>query len=209
LYVSQISAYNLEVLSLLMGKLRFDLKPEISLEITSPNLAGVSPGPVNIRAVALPVGTYYRMDAAQLPGDKMIWPVKDVLLPAGLSDNRIGLFGWIEADPEKIFVPLRVEPQGKSSPAQEENSLQLMFRAMTEVDSIVWRSSMETDEFSGSLKWQDLVKTPVPSGQPVTLTLPPGPQTILRIEVAAKERNGDQWSILKIRVFRPGPHDGK
>jgi hypothetical protein len=46
------------------------------------------------------------MDASLLPGRQFDWPVDTVLLPNGLSANHLGVFGWIDVEPEKIFVPL-------------------------------------------------------------------------------------------------------
>ena len=52
--------------------------------------------------------------------------------------------------------------------------------------------------------WQTAA-TNVPAGHPVTIKLPEGPRTILRLEVAAKAENRAQWSKLTLRILRDVP----
>src|SRR5258706_10093833 len=84
LYVSNVGSHSLTAMSFSLGKIRFDLTPLVKLQVSAPG----QKEPVNIRAVAIPPKTYYRMDYAGLPaGSTMVWPVRDVLLRENLSDS--------------------------------------------------------------------------------------------------------------------------
>src|SRR5687768_5596956 len=58
LYLSPVAADDLELVSLVQGKLHFDLQPKTRLQVSAPPIADLAHGPVRIRAVALPLRTY-------------------------------------------------------------------------------------------------------------------------------------------------------
>jgi hypothetical protein len=198
LYVSNVSAQSLELISLLRGKLHYDLEPHVQLTIVGPDISAMARGRIQVRAVARPLNTYYRMDTVLPPNRRMAWPVKDVLLPLLLHADRVGVYGWIEAQPEKLFVPLRVTPQGGSLPRAP---IEVIVRSSRDVEGIVWRIAAENDN---PPPWQT-ASANVPAGHPVSITLPEGPRAILRLEVAAKAENSDRWSKLTLRIMRDAP----
>src|SRR6266498_4812982 len=100
LYVANVGAHSLAAMSFSLGKIRYELNPAVRLEVSAPGQTQ----PVNVRAVALPPKTYYRMDAALSAGARMVWPVRDVLLKASLSDSRIGVFAWKGPESAKTLV---------------------------------------------------------------------------------------------------------
>ena len=96
---------NLHVVSLLYGTLRFDWNPGVVLEILPPaNLKRM----VKVRAGAIPLKTYYRMDGTIPPKGNLTWPIGDVVYKAGLKADMIGVFGWIGSENQKTFVPLKI-----------------------------------------------------------------------------------------------------
>jgi hypothetical protein len=193
-----VSAQSLELISLLRGKLHYDLQPDVQLTIVGPDLSGMAQGPIQVRAVAQPLRTYYRMDTILPKNHRLLWPVKDVLFPLRLHADRVGVYGWIETQPEKLFVPLRVIPQGGSLPRMP---IEVIVRSSLDVEGLVWRLAADK---SDPPPWQT-GGTNVPAGHPVTITLPEGPRTILRLEVAAKVENRAQWSKLNLRILRDVP----
>ena len=63
-YRSNVSSGDLELVSLLVGRLSTDSSSRNSqLEIVAPVIQRSLTGPIKVRAVAIPPRTYYRMDA--------------------------------------------------------------------------------------------------------------------------------------------------
>lgn len=200
LYSERTHAMPLEIVSLLVGKLRFDLDRDLRLEVSAPDVAGVAEGPVRVRATALPLRTYYRMDAVLTADSSMQWPAKDVLYPKRLGASRIGVFGWVDAEPEKIFVPIWVVQKGKQQP---RGSVNVMIRALVDVDTLLWRSHVKGEDTSEATEWHAVVTTLLPAGQPVTIPLPDGAMEMLRVEVVAREKISGEWTTLKFLMVRP------
>ena len=161
LCVSDVSAQSLELISLLRGKLHYDLQPQVQLTIIEPDISGMAQGRIQVRAVAQPLKTYYRMDTELPTNRRMVWPVKDVLLPLHLHADRVGVYGWIEAQPEQLFVPLRIIPQGGSLP---QVPIEVIVRSSLDVEGLVWRVAAEKDD---PPPWQTAGAN-VPAGHPVT-----------------------------------------
>lgn len=202
-YVSNVSSESLEVVSVLYGNLHFDWKPDVVIEVSAPTY---TKGAVNIRAVAIPLKTYYRMDGTVSPKKSLRWPVKDVVFPGQLTAQRLGVFGWVGTESDKTFVPLRVtqKDRAKSVPAKENTYL--IVRSSVDVDTVTWRySSAEGKRCSKFNQWQEHPNAPVNAGWPVTITLPkrPAQKDDLCLEIAAKERDNDEWLSLSIRIWRP------
>src|ERR1043166_1414631 len=82
LYVANVGAHSLAAMSFSLGKIRFELDPAVRLQVSAPGQTQS----INVRAVAIPPKTYYRMDAALPAGATMVWPVRDVLLKASLGE---------------------------------------------------------------------------------------------------------------------------
>lgn len=206
LYISPVTANSLEIVSLHKGRLYFDLLPGIHLEVSPENVSSAMQGPVYVRAVALNQKTYYRMDAVLPPDHTLSWPINDVLLPVGLRANGIGIFGWINSENGKLFVPIHVVQQGKNSLQQPDGSIKLVVRSPVDIENMVWRLFVEGVPASEqNIEWLKAITRPVYAGQPVTIFLPKGPSGVILIEVAARMKNSDSWGLkLKIRAVRPG-----
>jgi hypothetical protein len=201
LYESPVSSTGLELVSLTRGKLRFELDPALQLTVSAPDPGDAAPGPVRVRAVAKRLRTYYRMDAELPPSRQLSWPVRDVLWPEGLGAERIGLFGWVERDGERIFVPLRLAPQGQPI---VPGTVELVVRSTADVERVVWRWMAEGGPSPGPGGWRNLAGS-TPAGQPITIVVPEGPRAILRVEVTAKLPGSDEWPRLSLRLLRDQP----
>src|ERR1044071_2664057 len=75
IYVSNVGSRSLAAMSFTLGAIHFDLKSAAPLEVTAPGQAE----PVNVRATAIPLKTYYRMDSVLPAHSVFSWPVTDVL----------------------------------------------------------------------------------------------------------------------------------
>jgi hypothetical protein len=202
-YVSNVSSESLEVVSVLHGNLHFDWKPDVVLEVSAPNY---TQGAVNIRAVAIPLKTYYRMDGTVSPKESMRWPIGDVIFPGKLAAQRIGVFGWVGTFSNKTFVPLRViqKDNVKSAPADE--NIYLIVRSSVDVETVLWRYSTTMGKRCSKFnEWQEYHDAPVNAGWPVTITLPnrPAQNGNICLEIAANDKGSDEWLSLSIRIWRP------
>jgi hypothetical protein len=199
LYTSLVAASSLELVSLLKGKLHFNPQPDLRLEASAPNVSAMVRGPIRVRVVALPLKTYYRMDAVLPASHRMTW-AGEVLHELELYAHMIGAFGWVEVGTQKVFVPLQVGQQGASLP---QAAVEMMVRSPVAVETLKWRASVVGQRGATPSPWLDAVTSPVPAGQPVAIALPGGAPAMLHIEVAAKEQNTTKWSRLEIQVIRP------
>jgi hypothetical protein len=202
-YVANVSSESLEVVSVLQGILRFDWKPDVVLQVSAPSF---TQGTVNVRAVAIPLKTYYRMDGTVAPRQTMQWPIEDVIFPGQLTAPRLGVYGWVGSEKDKTFVPLRVTQKDGLKSKQSQANTHLILRSTVDVDTVLWRySTVKRNRCSRFVEWQEQNTAPVNAGWPVTITLPEpsGKKGDLCLEIAAKEKDNDEWLKLQIRVWRP------
>ena len=198
LYISQVSG-RLQIVSLFRGEL--DLHSEHkTVRVSAPGFKELPTSNIRVRAVAIPLNTYYRMDAVITERAPLIWSLDDVVKPIGLNPNQIGIYGWVENDAGRVFVPLDVFPDGSKDPKGSANRLStLVVRPAVDIEKLAWRSSLnKSDEFS---EWQPYNGDTIRAGQPVSLVLPRGPTALLQLEIAAKPPN-DTWRTLNLRVLR-------
>src|SRR5688572_24125356 len=78
-FESPVSVTELEVVSVTVGALSFDIDVHHEVVVAPPDLKGLNAKAVNVRAVALPLRTYYRMDAVLAPGEIFHWPLAAVV----------------------------------------------------------------------------------------------------------------------------------
>lgn len=196
-YVSNVGSLSLAAMSFTLGALHFDLKSQAPLEVSAPG----QPDAVNVRAVAMPLKTYYRMDTVLPPRAVFSWPVTDVLAPEGLSDSRIGVFGWKGSEQERVLVPLRVAPHG-SAPSSSKPllTIQTSFAAQT----VKWRwAPLVKGKCDAPGTWQDAVSRPIAAGWPIAIDLSKLPSGTQCFEAAAQSANGTDWTKLSFRVDIP------
>jgi hypothetical protein len=200
-YVSPVSAPGLELLSLLRGRLTYDLQSPAPLVVIAGGIEDVAPGPLHVRALARPLRTYYRMDALVPREGRLTWPLIEVLAPLRLPADKLGVFGWVETPTGRLFVPLRVV-QGAAPPPG--GPLELVVRSSLDVERVLWRHVIEGQPPATPTKWQPAAGS-LPAGQPVAVVLPEGPRAVLRLDLVAKSPHRDEWTELTLRVLRDAP----
>lgn len=201
-YISKVASGSLEVVSLTHGRLNYEWRTDVILEVTAPSAADQ---PVNIRAVAIPLKTYYRMDSELLPGQQFTWPLRDILHPGKLTADRIGIFGWIGEQEDKEFIPIRVRQIAplEDRAGHEEDVANLVVRSSVDVDSFLWRlSALEKSRCLAFAAWQKIAHAPRHAGAPVLIQLSENENSAagICVEVAAKERQSDNWLKLSLRI---------
>jgi len=158
-------------------------------------------GPIHVRAVARPPNTYYRMDAEIAPGKPLAWPVGDVLRPAQLSAERIGLFGWVETAEGRVFIPLRAASVGAPP---STNGVVLELRSPRTLEVALWRAKPRGQTSGGSTEWHEAGRR-LAAGVPIVVPIPEGPPEVLQLTVQAKVEGYADWATLEILVQRDAP----
>jgi hypothetical protein len=197
LYVANVGAHSLTAMSFSLGRIRFDLAPAVKLQVSAPG----QKQPVNIRAVAIPPKTYYRMDAVLAGGATMVWPVRDVLLRENLSDSRIGIFAWKGTESAKTLIPVRVVADDKAAKAAAPF---LTIEASFDAQQVQWRWAPAKD--SGCQKfspWQNAIDHPVTASWPIAIKLGALPAGVHCLETAAQSGGSTTWETLKLRLEIP------
>jgi hypothetical protein len=205
LYESTVRAVEIEVVSFTYGRLDYDLKRDKVLKVRAPDVTAMIDSPIRVRALALPLKAYYRMDSLMPEDGPLLWPLNDVLRPARLQARQLGLFGWAETDDGRVFIPLwaRVEGgNGQASPAGAvpDSRIELGVRISGQAERVVWRVT----EDSQATGWQVARDGGVNAGEVLRLAIPDGGPARLRLEVAVKWLRSDGWSTLRIDALRPG-----
>ncbi|MEK6374764.1 MAG: hypothetical protein AABO58_18960 [Acidobacteriota bacterium] len=196
LYVSNVGSRSLAAMSFTLGRIRFDLKSPTPARVSAPGQTQS----VNIRAVAIPLKTYYRMDAT-LPADAtLLWPLTDVLAPEGLTDSRIGIFGWRGTEENGILVPVRVS---QVAPTTSQGPL-LTIQASFDAQKVKWRWGVFGEARCSAFgQWQDAIPRPVTAGWPIAIDLSKLPAGTHCFEAVAQSGVSTDWSPLKLRIDIP------
>jgi hypothetical protein len=190
LYVSPVAVRGgLELLSLTMGRLEYELEPGGNLAIAV-NCAGLEADTVNVRALAAPLRTYYRMDTVLSSGQPWAWPVDDVLLPLNLTSSRLGIYSWAETGSGKVFVPVAVNRPGAAE-------IHLSVRATSSVQNVMWRSGSPGQGRAGP--WQTVAERSM-AGERIPIVMSGVHGGLMEVEVAAVSGDG-AWTRLRIKVW--------
>lgn len=187
LYQAEVSAAVLDIVGVLDGALEFALDPKELIELSAPLSRSQ---PIAVRAVGVPLKTYYRLDAALQPGETLTWPVNEVLLPQGLASSKIGVFGWIGDEQQKTYVPVRAA--AALQPGASDGKIRLYLRASVEVQHVRWRAGRIVNGASSALSdWQAAPKARYRPGEPLVILLPDSASGELYVEIAAQNQHGE------------------
>jgi hypothetical protein len=193
LYVSPVSVRGgVELVSLTRGRLEYQLGAgqHLTLEAAS---KGLPASDLQVRGVATPLRTYYRMDTRLSAGERWQWPVDDVLLPLQLTAERLGIFAWAALPSGKVFVPLRVN-------RSVDDDIHLRIRPTAGVQEVIWRMIDRQLGRQRATPWQR-VATEAQAGETIPILFSPtGRQTLVEVEVAAVVESGG-WAKLRIKVW--------
>ena len=198
-YQSTVSGATLEILSLTASPVDFELGNK-TVEIIAPNVSGLNVAKIHVQARALPLSTYYRMDATLGSAATMHWPIGHVLAPANLTADTIGVLAWVDEGRDRIFVPISVSERPPSAPGG--SSIVVILRSSADLDELRWRSWQAG---SASISaWKKYSSTPrmLRAGGLLRLELESDKGTRV-VEFAAKLLNSDRWLPLKFQIFEP------
>lgn len=198
-YHSEVGDSSIKIVGLVKGNFGFKLDRKEVVEITS---SVVTNSLIHVRAVGIPIKTYYRMDAQITPSQKLVWPIGDVIYPQNLSSRKIGVFGWIGGESNKTYVPICAE--ANMAPAVSDARIRLFVRTSVDVEVVIWRfSKVVNGDCAKFEKWNDTDshKSLYRTGEPICITLPSNLSGELCLDIAAREKNRARWLKRSIRVI--------
>lgn len=193
-YESPISAPALSVVSVLIGKIKYSLKDDAPLELEAPKCHD---GPITVRALSLRPRTYYRMDAELNPGERLDWPVNDIIRRARLRPSVLGAYGFERKGKRTLYLPLRIYQAGKKSEGSADQ-VSIAVRTGTSLKTVKWRI-IKKGAFVK--QWRTAIKRPVAAQAVVRFDVPIERRGVTQIELAAQERATDSWSTLRVPLL--------
>lgn len=202
LYRSPVSS-SLEIVGYRFGNSSLRSDKNV-LTVSAPPLNKISVKNLNIRAEAIPLDTYYRMDTTVTEDQSFTWPLNEVVIPAGISPDELGIFGWFKKDSEKVLVPVSVYPTGSTSLAKvDEQPLTIIIRPAVNVKEILWRT-YPANSIPGS-NWNKLEKDNYPNRKHIKFIIPDGKTKIIGLEIVARLNNKSEWEDpQQFKIYRVG-----
>jgi hypothetical protein len=113
LFAARVAGGGIDLVSLTLGPVFWDFATDRSLTIAPVGWNGV--GRVQLRAVGIPIGLYYRLDA-QVPADAQLHVSLDaVLRPEHIGPEDIGFFAFRALPGQALhYLPVRVQADRSS-----------------------------------------------------------------------------------------------
>jgi hypothetical protein len=192
-FKSNVAGEALSVAFLMAG--RFPASAEVV------EVSGAAPGrEINVRAVALPLGTYYRMDATVGPNRPLRWPLAEVVQASrSLKSTDLGLYGWIGDAARPTYVPVRAALPG-AAPAADE-PLRLGVRANVPLALLVYNVADDESCHFGKRPWTEIGANVRP-GAILTVAggAVAGGRAAICVGFRAKLADSDQSEPMTVRI---------
>lgn len=171
----------IQLVGLLYGELNFDSNQDEEIIIS---VASEPDQEVIIRAEAIPLKTYYRMDGKILPErGTFSWPVGDVVTKAKtLTPQDLSVRGWVIINDKEHFVPLTVHP--KIGIASEDQRLRAYFKSTSDLSNIKYLVIYKEE----STEWKEPFITGVNAGNPIVINFPFEEKGIYKLVLSAEEK---------------------
>jgi hypothetical protein len=197
LYRSPVAGTALELLSFTGGALAFDLGSDPVLVLTGPDIRSLKADKFRVQARALPLSTFYRMDATVRANSAFNWPTA-MLKAVKLTADSIGVLGWFDRNSTKVYVPLQVS--GKALPVTRPSATNAVLRSSVDLEKFYWRSWPE-GKSTLATGWQS-TRLSYRAGQPIRLELK-ADTGITFFEFSGKMVGSDDWTSLVAEVYQP------
>lgn len=189
IYVSPVSGGGLQLVSFTFGKIAYELERDTVLLVAAP--AGAASG-LKLQGTGIPIGLYYRLDAALGVPEPFRLPLVPVIRPQRIAPPDLGLLAYREiAGGRRVFVPVHVglDPARMSA----ATGRLAILRPDIDMQNVRWRLTAG-GAVPGAFSEFANAQGPVPSGQRLEIALPPdpGPQEatleIRYTDLAGRER---------------------
>jgi hypothetical protein len=197
MYRSPVAGLPLELLSLTLGPIDFQLRPDATLYVAAPDIGPLKVDKLRLQARALRLSTYYRMDALIQSGATFRWPMS-LLHPAKLTRELIGVVGWVDQNATKLYVPISVSES--TSRSVNGTNLVAILRSSVDLEKLFWRRWPE-GKVGASTKWENTAST-YRGGQPIRLEFQAS-KGVTIFELSAKTTGSDDWASVIAHVYQP------
>jgi hypothetical protein len=200
-FYQQQVAGSLELLSLVAGPINYDLVTDKILTVSVPPLPMLQGSQIFITARSLSPASY-RMDAVMAPSSKFKWPLSDVLAPANMRSDSIGVTAWINQPLGRYYVPVSVVPEN-IAPSAARPPL-MIFRSSLDIVVLKWRVRPE-----GAGTAPDYVNfggdSPaiIRAGQPIPIEIRNKPSGPTIVDIAAHFRSLARPEAQQLKVILP------
>lgn len=188
-YFGQVSS-SLSIVGLIQGELRYHLSKNEIVKIRS-----TINQQINLRAVSIPLGTFYRMDAQLKPDSYFIWPIYDFIYKHNLSAETIGVYGWIENKTQKFYVPVITQAKNVPKNNANEKAINLIMRSTVKLISLYWRyatidstgNCSQPCEYKSFFDYTNEKNKYYNAGEPIIIELPTIEAQELCVDISVKE----------------------
>ena len=198
MYASEVSSGSLDIVGVTLGKFKFKFDAKERLIVSS---AVVRDQSLKVRAVGIPLKTYYRMDAEISPNGELEWPVGAVLYRQELTHKKIGVFGWTGSESEKTYVPLTVKSTLLTTP--EDSTVYVYLRASVNVMKVRWRfaDALASGNCGKAEKWEYSRRNEYSSGDRIVIKVPVSYKEMVCIDVRADLIKGNDTLSHEAKIL--------
>lgn len=163
-YESKIATPDIiELISFTRGSLVYNLSRTDTIKITPQTMRDRR---ITLQAKAIPLRTYYRMDAIIDSDSTLEWPVADVLYKGEMSSDMIGVTGSYENQYNvRIFIPLKAK--SREQPTGDNDDLYVVLRPTIDLDGVYY--SIFSYQDSTATDYEALSDHSAPAGATITI----------------------------------------
>ncbi|MBL8701620.1 MAG: hypothetical protein JNK67_24785 [Alphaproteobacteria bacterium] len=167
LYVSPVSGGGIQLVSLTFGRIAYEPERDASLVVKAPESAT---SPLRLQGIGIPIGLYYRLDAALADGRPFQLPLGAVIKPNRIPPSDLGLIAFRDAGGgRRVYVPVHVglDP-AKLPPAAGATAV---VRPDSDIQNLRWRLTA-SGAAPAEFRPVPAAEGPVPSGNRLEIALP-------------------------------------
>lgn len=167
IYVSPVSGGGMQLVSLTFGRIAYEPERDATLVVKAPATAGTG---LKLQGIGIPIGLYYRLDAALGADRAFQLPLGSVIRPNRIPSTDLGLLAYRDSGAgRRIYVPVHVgiDP-AKLPPA---GAALAVARPDSDVQNVRWRLT-QGGAAPGEFRPVASAQGPVPSGNRLEIALP-------------------------------------
>lgn len=168
IYISPVSGGGLQLVSLTFGRIAYEPDRDPTLFIQAPRTASAG---LQLQGMGVPIGLYYRLDAALSEGRDFQLPLTAVIKPNRIVAGDLGLLAYRDAGGgRRVFVPVQVATDPKKFQTPQASTA--IIRPDSDIQNVRWRLTPTGAAAPGEFQPVASAQGPVPSGYRMEIALP-------------------------------------